>query len=106
VYDRNRLGQMILEHWKKYRPQMVEDLQRANQLDQAIYEVQERTGDLLYELVSIQKMDYQGAWEVATQEWLSCRARTDRSHPPWPRRRRAANRPLPRFPNHAGAPDR
>jgi hypothetical protein len=38
-------------------------------LDQAIYEVQERTGDLLYELVSIQKMDYQAAWEVATQEW-------------------------------------
>jgi hypothetical protein len=69
VYDRNRLGQMILEHWKKYRPQMVEDLQRANQLDQAIYEVQERTGDLLYELVSVQKMDYQAAWEVATQEW-------------------------------------
>jgi hypothetical protein len=69
VYDRNRLEQMILEHWKKYRPQMVEDLQRANELDQAIYEVQERTGDLLYELVSTQKMDYHAAWEVATQEW-------------------------------------
>jgi hypothetical protein len=69
VYDRNRLGQMILEHWKKYRPQMVEDLRRANQLDQAIYEVQERTGDLLYELVSVQKMDYHAAWEIATREW-------------------------------------
>ena len=41
MYDRNRLEQMILEHWKKYRPQMVEDLQRANELDQAIYEVQD-----------------------------------------------------------------
>jgi len=67
--DRNRLGQMILEHWQTYRPQMVEELQRTNQLDQAIYETQERTGDLLYELVSVQKMDYQAAWEMAMSEW-------------------------------------
>ena len=84
MYDRNRLGQMILEHWKKFRPQMVEDLQGANQLDQAIYEVQERTGDLLYELVSVQKMDYHAAWEMATQEWafLPCQNRLQSSSAP------------------------
>jgi hypothetical protein len=69
MYERNRLGQMILEHWQKHRPQMVEELQRTNQLDQTIYEAQETTGDRLYELVSIQKMDYQAAWEIATREW-------------------------------------
>ena len=69
MYQRNRLGQMILEHWQKHRPQMVEELQRTYQLDQMIYEAQETTGDLLYELVSVQKMDYQAAWEIAMREW-------------------------------------
>ncbi|HUB81956.1 MAG TPA: hypothetical protein VMB03_24335 [Bryobacteraceae bacterium] len=68
MYERNRLGQMILEHWQKHRPQMVAELREANQLDQTIYEAQETTGDLLYELVSVQKMDYQAAWEIAMRE--------------------------------------
>jgi hypothetical protein len=69
MYERNRLGQMILEHWQKHRPQMVAELRETNQLDQTIYEIQETTGDLLYELVSVQKMDYQAAWEIAMREW-------------------------------------
>ena len=69
MYERNRLGQMILEHWQKHLPQMVEELQKTNQLDQMIYEAQETTGDLLYELVSVQKMDYTAAWEIAMREW-------------------------------------
>jgi len=69
MYERNRLGQMILEHWLNHRPEMVEELRAANQLDQTIYEAQEATGDLLYELVSVQKMDYQAAWEIAMREW-------------------------------------
>ena len=69
MYQRNRLGQMILEHWQKHGPQMVEELQITNQLDQTIYEAQETTGELLYELVSVQKMDYQAAWEIAMREW-------------------------------------
>jgi hypothetical protein len=69
MYERNRLGQMILEHWQKHRPQMVEELQTTNQLDQTIYEAQEMTGDPPYELVSLQKMDYQAAWEIAIREW-------------------------------------
>jgi len=69
MYERNRLGQMIFEHWQKHRPQMVAELREANQLDQTIYEAQETIGDLLYELVSVQKMDYQAAWEIAMREW-------------------------------------
>jgi hypothetical protein len=69
MYERNRLGQVILEHWQMHRPEMVEELQTTNQLDQTIYEAQETTGDLLYELVSVQKMDYQAAWEIAMREW-------------------------------------
>ena len=61
---------MILEHWlQKHRRQMVAELRKTNQLDRTVYEAQETTADLLYELVSVQKMDYQAAWEIGTREW-------------------------------------
>lgn len=63
------LGHQILEHWRRHRPTMVEKLDKGNQLQQAIFAVQELTGNLLYELTVVQKMDYQPAWEIATREW-------------------------------------
>jgi hypothetical protein len=69
MHERNRVGQLIFEHWQKHRSRMVEELQTINQLEQTIYEAQETTGELLYELVSVQKMDYQAAWEIAMREW-------------------------------------
>jgi hypothetical protein len=67
--EKNRLREMILNHWQAHRPQMVEELRRSNQLEQAISEAEERTADLLYELMSVKKMEYQEAWEQATREW-------------------------------------
>jgi len=66
---RTLLGETILKHWREHRPQMVRDLERKGRLDQAVLEAQETTGDLLYELVSVKKMNYPAAWELATQEW-------------------------------------
>jgi hypothetical protein len=63
------LGYQILEHWKRHRPTMVENLEKAAQLQQAVFAAQELTGNLLYELTVVQKMDYQVAWEIATKEW-------------------------------------
>jgi hypothetical protein len=63
------LGHQILEHWKRHRPMMVKKLERGNQLQQSIFAAQELTGNLLYELTVVQKMDYQPAWEIATKEW-------------------------------------
>ncbi len=63
------LGHQILEHWKRHRPAMVQGLIQTNQLHQAIFAAQELTGDLLYDLTVVQKMDYQPAWEIATREW-------------------------------------
>ncbi|MGI9075484.1 MAG: hypothetical protein ACR2JB_30115 [Bryobacteraceae bacterium] len=51
------LGYQILEHWRRFRPVMVEKLDKANQLQQAIFAAQELTTDLLYELTVIRKMD-------------------------------------------------
>ena len=67
--ERTALGEAILRHWREHCPQMVRDLEKENRLDQAVFETQERTGDLLYELVSVKKMDYQAAWELAREEW-------------------------------------
>jgi|SRR5579863_3135163 len=66
---RTLLGEMILRHWREHCPQMVRDLEQKNRLDQALFAAQETTGDLLYELVSVKKMNYPAAWELATQEW-------------------------------------
>ncbi|MEY2457778.1 MAG: hypothetical protein QOK06_2915 [Acidimicrobiaceae bacterium] len=63
------LGHQIREHWTLHRPVMVQSLTSQNQLQQAIYAAQELTGNLLYELTVIQKVDYQAAWEIATREW-------------------------------------
>ena len=53
---RTLLGEKILRHWREHCPQMVRDLEKQNRLDQTVFEAQERTGDLLYELVSVKKM--------------------------------------------------
>ncbi len=63
------LGCRILEHWSKYRPKMVAALQQQNQLEKAVFAAQELTGDLLYELTVIQRMDDQMAREIAMREW-------------------------------------
>ena len=63
------LGHQILEHWKRHRPTMVENLKKTDHLQQSVFAAQELTGNLLYELTVVQKMDYQSAWEIATREW-------------------------------------
>ncbi len=69
MHDSNRLGQIILKHWQTHHPMMLAELQSNHQLEQTIHEAQERAGDLLYELISVRKMDYQAAWETVTREW-------------------------------------
>jgi hypothetical protein len=67
--EKNRLRAMILAHWRAHRPQLVEELRQSHQLEEAISEAEARTADLLYELLSVRKLDYQEAWEQATREW-------------------------------------
>ena len=74
------LGHRILEHWRRHRPTMVEKLANGNQLQQAVFAAQELTGNLLYELMVVQKMDYQFAWEIATREWAFLPDEEDRPH--------------------------
>lgn len=67
--ERTALGEAILKRWRENCPQMVRDMEKQNRLDQAVFEAQTQAGDLLYELVSVKKMTYQAASELAAQEW-------------------------------------
>jgi hypothetical protein len=67
--EKNRLREMILSHWQQHQPRMVDELRQKNQLEQAIRQAEQRTADILYELLSVRKMQYQEAWEQATREW-------------------------------------
>jgi len=78
--ERTVLGGAILRHWREHCPQMVRDLEKENRLEQAVFEAQTRTGDLLYELVSVKKMDYQAAWELAREEWALPRSEKEREN--------------------------
>ena len=82
--ERTALGENILKHWRDHCPRMVRDLEKQNRLEQAVLEAQTRTGDLLYELVSVKKMDYQAAWELAMEEWAlpEQKVQTSENRPP------------------------
>jgi hypothetical protein len=79
--ERTALGEKILNHWREHCPQMVRDLEKENRLEQAVFEAQTRTGDLLYELVSVKKMEYQAAWELAMEEWALAEQKASGTRP-------------------------
>ncbi len=66
----DRLSKMILVHWQLYHPKLVVKLQRENRLEQALEETAEHFSDLLYDLISVRKMEYHKAWEIAIDHML------------------------------------
>jgi hypothetical protein len=68
--DQDALSSLILEHWSRYQPRMLAELRQSNQLQQTLKETAERFADLLYDLVSVKKMQHHQAWELATAEIL------------------------------------
>jgi hypothetical protein len=66
----DRLSSLILEHWSRYHPKMLAELRKQNQLQQRLDETAEKFADLLYELVSVKKMEHHQAWELAVNQFL------------------------------------
>jgi hypothetical protein len=56
--------------WSRYHPKMLLQLQRDNWLQQTLEETAQQFTDLLYEMVSVRKMEYHQAWEIAMSEIL------------------------------------
>jgi hypothetical protein len=76
--EMNRLGDLILKHWTTHRPGVIKELKRTHQLQAALRKAREQTGDLLYTLTIVHKMEYHAAWELATREWAFL---PDEAHP-------------------------
>jgi hypothetical protein len=62
------LGIQIKAHWKRHRPKMYAELEKAGKLEESVYQAQERTSDLMDSLLD-QKLSYDQAWEMAREEW-------------------------------------
>ena len=82
--DHYRLRSLILKHWTLYHPKMLEQLRHENRLNQALQDTEEQFSHLLYELVSVKKMEYHQAWEIAVDQFLLPEesSSTSRSAPP------------------------
>ena len=68
--DHDRLSSLILAHWSRYHPSMLARLQRENRLEETLEQTAQEMGDLIYELVSVKKIPYHQAWEIATAQFL------------------------------------
>jgi hypothetical protein len=68
--DHDALSSLILEHWSRYHPRMLAELRRQDRLQQTLEETAQQFSGLLYELVSVQKMEYHQAWELAINQFL------------------------------------
>jgi hypothetical protein len=68
--ERDRISSLILDHWSRCHPKMTAQLRQENRLEQSLRETAERFADLLYQLVSVKKMEYNQAWEMAIAEFL------------------------------------
>jgi hypothetical protein len=68
--EHDRLSSLILDHWSRYHPSMLARLKRENQLEKVLEETAEQFTDLLYQLVSVQKMEHNQAWEIAVNQFL------------------------------------
>lgn len=69
--ETTHLSNLILRHWRIHRPHMVAQLQKTHQLAIAVSEAEQRSMDLLYDLLHVRRMPYQEAWELAMADWLT-----------------------------------
>lgn len=79
--DHDRLSNVILTHWSRYQPSMLEWLRQENLLDSALSDTAEQMSDRLYELISLRKMQHHQAWELVIQEYLSPEESSSTSNP-------------------------
>ncbi len=78
----DRLSSLILDHWSLYRPSMVERLMLENRLKSELEATAERFADILYHLLTVEKLDYLEAWRLAMHEILPESSSTSPSSPP------------------------
>ncbi len=54
--EHDRLSSLLLEHWSRYHPSMLARLKQQKRLQEELEKTAEQFADLIYELVSVQKI--------------------------------------------------
>ena len=67
-YPLGLLGLQVRDHWKEFRPRTYRALQKSGDLDRSLYEAQEKTLDLMDQLLK-GGLQYHQAWERASREY-------------------------------------
>src|ERR1700740_3020891 len=80
--DHDRLSSLILEHWSRYRPSMLALLKQQNRLEEELGATAERFADILYHLLTVEKLDYLEAWKLTMEEILPESSSRSPSIPP------------------------
>lgn len=70
IVEHDRLTSLILAHWSHYQPKMLRQMKAAGQLQHELKTTAAAFADLLYQLISVQKMEYHQAWELAIHQML------------------------------------
>ena len=83
LYPLGGLGLQIKAHWKKYRPKMYAELEKAGKLQESLHAAQELTGEELYRLTVKEKLPHNQAWELVSQEWAFLPSEEDRPSLPF-----------------------
>lgn len=68
-YELGKWGYMALRHWKEHRPKMYRELEKAGSLRKAAYEAEERTVEVLADLIE-KGMDPFQAEEIVREMWV------------------------------------
>jgi hypothetical protein len=68
--EHDALSSLLLEHWSRYHPSMLARLKQQKRLQEELEKTAEQFADQIYELVSVQKMEYHQAWELAVEQFL------------------------------------
>jgi len=72
----NSLGLQMKEHWEKYRPQMVRELDHAGALDEAAKTAEDLTV-AAYDQAIRAGLAPDQAWELVREEWAFLRDEED-----------------------------
>jgi hypothetical protein len=64
------LSRLILLHWQRHHPKMLAQLKQENRPEQTLKATAKRFNDLLYNLISVKKMEHHQASELAIEETL------------------------------------
>lgn len=64
------LRDKLLQHWQNYHPNLLTELQREGQLEEALETKVEQVTNLMYELEIVQGMQRAAAWEIVLDQYF------------------------------------